>query len=118
MGYKVKRPPQTRTEIHMSKALAPSTKADIKADFLAKPSKYAGLTDAQRHSIVSRGQVSGAAIAVFNKGRKGHRRYVRGQSGAVKATVQSQRAALVEAGLTGKRGPLSKAAQESLSAKG
>jgi hypothetical protein len=98
----------------MSKTLPPATKADIRADFEAKPSKYAGLSEREQHSIVSRGQASEAAIVVFNKGRKGHRRYVRGQGNVVKATRQATRSSLVEQGLAGKRGPLSKAALAAL----
>lgn len=94
-----------------------ATKADIRADFEAKPEKYSGLTDAQRHSIVSRGQVSHAAIKVFNKGRKGHRQYVPGQGGIKKGERAAQRADFVSRGLTGKRGPLSKAAQQALLSK-
>jgi hypothetical protein len=94
-----------------------ATKADIRADFEAKPEKYAGLTDSQRHSIVSRGQVSHAAIKVFNKGRKGHRQYVPGQGGIKKGERAAQRADLISRGLAGKRGPLSKEAQQALVSK-
>jgi hypothetical protein len=94
-----------------------ATKADIRADFEAKPEKYAHLTDAQRHSIVSRGQVAHAAIKVFNKGRKAHRQYVPGQGLTVKADRAAQRADLISRGLAGKRGPLSKEAQQALVSK-
>lgn len=95
-----------------------ATKADIAADFAAKPEKYAGLTDKQRHSIVSRGQVAHAAIAVFNRGRKAHRKYTPGQGAVKKSDRAAQRADLISRGLAGKRGPLSKVAQDSLVSKG
>jgi hypothetical protein len=98
----------------MTKPLAPATKADIRADFEKSPQKYSGLSERAQHSIVSRGQVAEDAIKVFNRGRKGHRRYVRGQGLAVKATTAAQRQRLVDAGLAGKRGPLSKAALAAL----
>lgn len=94
-----------------------STKADIRAEFLANPTKYAGLSEKEQHSIVSRGQVAAKAIAVYNRGRKAHRRYVPGQGQTVKAQKAQVRADLVSRGLAGKRGPLSKAAQSALKAK-
>lgn len=95
-----------------------STKADIRKDFESHPEKYADLTDGQKHSIVSRGQVAQAAIKVFNRGKKAHRVYKPGQGGVVKANRAAQRSDLVARGLAGKRGPLSKAAQDSLVSKG
>lgn len=94
-----------------------ATKADIRADFLAKPEKYSGLSEKEQHSIVSRGQVAHKAIAVFNKGRKAHRKYVPGQGGVKKAERAAQRSDLIARGLAGKRGPLSKGAQQALVSK-
>lgn len=104
----------------MSKNLIPNyaTKADIRAEFNAHPEKYSGLTEKQQASISSRGQVSHAAIAVFNRGKKAHRKYVPGQGGVKKSAVAAQRADLNARGLTGKRGPLSKAAVQALVSKG
>jgi hypothetical protein len=58
-----------------------------------------------------RGQLSEAVIAEYNKGKRGEKRYVRGNTNAAKAATAAQRQALREAGVAvGKRGPLSKAA--------
>jgi len=64
---------------------------------------------------VQRGQLSEAHIAEYNKGKRGPKRYVRGNTNVAKAQTQAQRQALRESGVTvGKRGPLSKAAQAAL----
>ena len=94
-----------------------ATKADIRAEFVAKPEKYASLTVEQKHSIMSRGQVSGAAIKVYNRGKKAHRQYRPGQGGLVKSQRAAQRADLIARGLAGQRGPLSKEAQQALVSK-
>lgn len=94
-----------------------ATKADIRADFQAHPEKYASLSDKQRHSIESRGQVADAAITVFNRGKKAHRKYVRGQGLVKKGERAAQRADLISRGLAGQRGPLSKVAQDALVSK-
>lgn len=91
------------------------TKADIRAEFEAKPEKYAGLSPRQQNSIVSRGQAAEAAIKVYNKGRRPHLRYVRGNGGAAKAQTAATRQSLVSQGIAvGQRGPLSKAALAAL----
>lgn len=84
----------------------------------ANPERFAHLTDKAQHTLVSRGQLHQSVIDTYNKGVKPERQYVRGQSKAVKADTAEARKGLIESGLAGKRGPLSKAAQESLSAKG
>lgn len=91
-----------------------ATKADIRADFNAKPEKYAHLTDQEKHSIVSRGRVSGNAAKVFNRGKKGYRQYKPGQGNVAKAERLAARARLADVGLAGKRGPLSQAAKDAL----
>jgi len=95
-----------------------ATKGDIRADFEKSPEKYADLTEKERHSIVSRGQVAGSAIKVFNRGKKGHRQYKPGQGGVKKSERAAQRSDLIARGLAGKRGPLSKDAQQALVSKG
>lgn len=91
-----------------------ATKADIRADFQAHPEKYAGLSEKEQHSIVSRGQVSGAAIKVFNRGKKAHRKYVPGQGAVAKKQRLDARKDLIARGLAGKRGPLSQKAVDAL----
>lgn len=94
-----------------------ATKADIKADFEKNPAKYSALSEKEQHSIVSRGQVAHSAIKVFNRGKKGYRQYKPGQGLVKKGERAAQRADLVARGLAGKRGPLSKDAQQALVAK-
>lgn len=61
---------------------------------------------------VQRGQLSEAHIAQYNKGKRGPKRYVRGNTNAAKAQTKAQREALRASGVAvGKRGPLSKSAQ-------
>lgn len=58
-----------------------------------------------------RGQLSQAHIDAYNKGKRGPKRYVRGNTNTAKAERAAHRQALREAGVAvGKRGPLSKAA--------
>lgn len=61
-----------------------------------------------------RGVLSQAEVAAYNKGKRANKRYVPGNSGKAAAANKAQRAALVEAGVAGKRGPLGKAAKEYL----
>jgi hypothetical protein len=64
----------------------------------------------------TRGVLSKADIAAYNKGKRGNKRYVPGAGVRQAAERQAERAALREAGLLGEkaRGPLSKAAKEFL----
>lgn len=62
----------------------------------------------------TRGQLSEAVIAQYNKGKRQDKRYVRGAGVRAKAEGQAVRADLVKQGLAGKRGPLSAAAREAL----
>ena len=93
------------------------TKADVRAFYAAHPERAAKFSERAQHSIVSRGQLSQVVIDDYNKGVKPERQYVRGQGKAIKADRLAVRASLIEKGLAGKRGPLSKQAQEALASK-
>lgn len=61
-----------------------------------------------------RGVLSRQEVADYNRGKRSEKRYVPGNSRTAAAEAKAQRAALVEAGVAGKRGPLGKAAKEYL----
>lgn len=94
------------------------TASDVRKFAAEHPEKFSALSERAQHTLVSRGQLAQAVIDTYNKGVKPERQYVRGQSGAVKADRMNVRADLIARGLAGKRGPLSKAAQECLVSKG
>lgn len=93
------------------------TAADVRAYFRTNDKALASLDAADAKTVAegARGRLSPKAIARFNKGRRPNRRYALGNSGVVKSETRAQRQALIDAGLAGKRGPLSKAAKASLS---
>lgn len=97
------------------------TAADVRAFYAAHPERAAKFSERVQHVITpksgARGQLPQCVIEDYNRGVKPERQYVRGQSGAVKADRLALRAGLIEKGLAGKRGPLSKAAQEALVSK-
>lgn len=93
------------------------TAAQVRAFYAANPERTEKFSERAAHTLVSRGQLAEEVIADYNKGVKPERQYVRGQSGQVKADRLAVRASLIEKGLAGKRGPLSKTAQESLVSK-
>lgn len=92
------------------------TAADVRDFYAAHPDRLAKFDAKVQHVLTphsgARGQLPEVAIVDYNRGVAPERQYVRGQGKAVKADKQAQRAAAVKAGLTGKRGPLSKAAQD------
>lgn len=94
------------------------TAADVREFYAAHPDRLAKFDAKVQHVLTphsgARGQLPQVAIEDYNRGVKPERQYVRGQGLAVKADKQAQRAALVKQGLAGKRGPLSKAAQDHL----
>lgn len=61
-----------------------------------------------------RGALSRAEVAAYNKGKRAEKRYTPGNTRRASADRTAQRAALVEAGVAGQRGPLSRKAQEYL----
>ncbi|HWV45310.1 MAG TPA: hypothetical protein VN039_04655 [Nitrospira sp.] len=99
-----------------SRVTRPTAK-DVRAFAAAHPERFSTLSERSQHTLVSRGQLAQDVIDTYNKGVKPERQYVRGQSGAVKGERMALRHSLIEKGLAGKRGPLSKAAQESLVSK-
>lgn len=97
------------------------TAAQVRAFYAANPERASKFSEHVQRVITpgsgARGQLPQVVIDDYNKGVKPERQYVRGQSGAVKADRLAQRASLIKKGLAGKRGPLSKAAQEALASK-
>jgi hypothetical protein len=91
----------------MSKSLPAPTAASVRADAEARPERYAGLSDAAKHTLAkgARGRLHPDAIKAHNKGKRPNRRYVLGVGVQNKATAQAARAAYVAAG-GGKRGPM------------
>lgn len=63
----------------------------------------------------AKGRLHAQAVKEFNSKRRAHRRYVLGATTAHTKVTAEQRAMLREAGLAGKRGPLSKEARAYLS---
>lgn len=94
--------------------LKPVLASTVRAYFLADEKRLARLTEAEQVSVKGRGTLAGGVVNKYNKGRKPERQYVTGATKANAEAVKAQRAALVDAGLAGKRGPLSKAALASL----
>lgn len=96
------------------------TAADVRGFYRSNSARMSALSPEAQHTLAegARGRLHAEVIKGYNKGRKPERQYVLGVGNVVKAERAATRAQAVEAGLTGKRGPLSKAAQESLSAKG
>lgn len=90
------------------------TAKDVRAFYAANTARTEKFSERARHTLVSRGQLAQSVIEDYNKGVKPERQYVRGQSSAVKSDRLAVRKSLIEKGLAGKRGPLSKAARESL----
>ena len=92
------------------------TAADVREYFRADEKRMSALSEQAQRTVQAgaRGKVSPEAIKKFNVKRRKDRRYVVGASSAVKAQAKAQRSALIEQGLAGKRGPLSKAAKAAL----
>lgn len=101
----------------MSKSTLPSrpTAAQVRAAVKANPALVESLSEKARHTLDSRGRMHGEVIAAYNKGKRAEKRYSLGNTASAKAQTAAARAKAVEAGLTGTRGPLSRAARESLS---
>jgi hypothetical protein len=95
------------------------TGQDVRAFYRSNPARMAKLSDAAQHTLApgARGRLHASVIADYNKGRKPERQYVLGVGKALKAERAEVRKVAVANGLTGLRGPLSKAAQESLASK-
>lgn len=102
----------------MAKAtLSAPTAADVRALFRSNAARLDRLSPEAQATVRegARGRLHPEAIKEFNKGRKAHRRYVLGASGAAKAQAKAQREALVKAGVAvGKRGPLNAEAKAAL----
>lgn len=100
----------------MSNTTAPRTAADVRAYFASNDKALASLSERDQKVVLhGRGRLPKTAVARYNKGRRPQHRYVTGNTGVVKASTAATRASLIDAGLAGKRGPLSKAAKASLS---
>lgn len=97
------------------------TASDVRAFYVAHPERASKFNEHVQHVITpgsgARGQLPQVVIDDYNKGVKPDRQYVRGQGLAVKADRKAVRADLIAKGLAGKRGPLSKEAQEALVSK-
>lgn len=100
------------------KAAAPVvvTAAVVREFYRADAKRTARLTPEAAKTVAkgARGRLHPEVIKGYNKGRKADRQYVLGASGEVAEQRKATRAALVEQGLTGKRGSLSAKAQDAL----
>ena len=92
------------------------TAAEVREFFRANEKRMASLSAAAQATVRegARGRLHPQAVKVHNSRRR-TRQYVLGASGAEAAARKAERATLVEKGLAGRRGPLSKAAKETLS---
>jgi hypothetical protein len=101
--------------------------SDVRAFYNASPARLAKLSEKAALTITGRpgtvgvrGRLHPEVIADFNKGRKSDRQYVAQGNRAKAAQEQAKatRKALMDAGLAGAKGPLSKAAKEFLATQG
>lgn len=102
------------------------TAADVRAFYKANPARLAKLDAKAQATVVRedggkiRGRLHPEVITDFNKGRKPERQYS-GQgnrTAQAHAEAKATRQVLMDAGLAGAKGPLSKAAKEFLATQG
>ena len=92
------------------------TAAMVRAYFQGSPERLAVLSPEAQKTVRegARGRLHPQAVKAFNSKRKAHRRYTLGNTTVATSTRKAQRADLMARGLTGARGPLSKAAKAAL----